>query len=83
VDNGEWTLVMPGQDERPNGRELILRARALDRRETVVTDRGQARSWGVDDGADGLVGYTLSTLDNREIKLFAAAAVAGMAQGLS
>ena len=74
VDSGEWTLVLPADADRANGRELILRARAVDRREESVSDRGAARSWGMDDGADGLVGYTLSTLDNREIKLFAAAA---------
>jgi hypothetical protein len=81
VDSGEWTLVLPGGPSGPNGRELILRARAVDRRELVVAEKGRVRSWEVDDGADGLVGYTLSTLDNREIKLFAAAAVSGMAQG--
>jgi len=81
VDNGEWTLVLPGGPEGANGRELILQARAIDRRELVVSGRGRVRAWGLDDGADGLVGYTLSTLDNKEIKLFAAAAVSGMAQG--
>jgi hypothetical protein len=83
VDSGEWTLVLPGDAERANGRELILKARAVDRRETSVADRGVVRSWGLDDGADGLVGYTLSTLDNKEIKLFAAAAISGMAQGFA
>jgi len=83
VDSGEWTLVLPGGGERENGQELVLRARAVDRRETALSPRGRARSWGIDDGADGLVGYTLSTLDDREIKLFAAAAASGMAQGLS
>ena len=83
VDNGEWTLVLPGGPGGANGRELILRARAIDRRELVVSDRARVRSWGLDDGADGLVGYTLSTLDNKEIKLFAAAAISGMAQGFS
>jgi len=81
VDDGEWTLVLPGGPGGANGRELILRARAVDRREVATSATGRARSWGIDDGADGLVGYTLSTLDNREIKLFAAAAVGGMAQG--
>jgi Bacterial conjugation TrbI-like protein len=81
VDNGEWTLVLPGRAGEEGGRELILKARAVDRRETVVDAQGGARSWGIDDGADGLVGYTLSTLDNQEIKLFAAAAISGMAQG--
>jgi hypothetical protein len=82
VDDGEWTLVMPGGGSRDNGRELILKARAVDRRELDVSPKGRARSWGIDDGSDGLVGYTLSTLDNTEIKLFAAAAVSGMVQGL-
>jgi hypothetical protein len=83
LDTGEWTLVLPGRRGDGNGRELILKARAVDRREVAVTDRGAARSWGIDDGADGLVGYTLSTLDSQEIKLFAAAAVSGVAQGLA
>ena len=83
VDDGEWTLVMPGGGGRENGRELILKARAVDRRELSVSDRGAARSWGIDDGSDGLVGYTLSTLDDTEIKLFAAAAIGGMVQGLA
>jgi hypothetical protein len=81
VDGGEWTLVLPGSPGGANGRELILKARAIDRRELVLTDQGRVRAWGIDDGADGLIGYTLSTLDNREIKLFAAAAISGMAQG--
>jgi len=81
VDDGEWTLVLPAGPGGANGRELILKARAVDRRETATSGTGRTRSWGLDDGADGLVGYTLSTLDNKEIKLFAAAAVGGMAQG--
>jgi Bacterial conjugation TrbI-like protein len=81
VDTGEWTLVLPGDGERANGRELILKARAVDRREVVLTDRGRVRSWDIDDGADGLVGYALSTLDNMEVKLFASAAISGMVQG--
>jgi hypothetical protein len=82
VDNGDWTLVLPGGGGGANGRELALKGRAVNRLETVVDSRGGARSWGVDDGADGLVGYTLSTLDDREIRLFAAAAISGLAQGL-
>jgi hypothetical protein len=82
VDSGDWTLVMPGRGG-VNGRELVLKGRAVDRREIQVNERGVPRSWGIDDGADGLVGYTLSTLDNKEIKLFAAAAVSGMAQGIT
>ncbi|HEY5228408.1 MAG TPA: TrbI/VirB10 family protein [Opitutaceae bacterium] len=83
VDNGEWTLVLPGVGDLENGRELALRGRAVNRQEYITGERGSVRSWGPDDGADGLVGYTLSTLDSREIRLFAAAAISGMAQGLS
>jgi hypothetical protein len=82
VDNGEWTIVMPG-GEGENGRELALRGRAVNRQESALSGHGEVRSWGLDDGADGLIGYTLSTLDDREIRLFAAAAASGMAQGLS
>jgi len=81
VDNGQWILVLPQNRDGENGRELLLKGRALDRRESRVTYRARARSWGIDDGADGLVGYTLSTLDEEEIKLFAAAAIGGLAQG--
>jgi hypothetical protein len=83
VDDGEWTLVIPGGGGRENGRELVLKARAVDRRELSLSGKGSALSWGIDDGSDGLVGYTLSTLDNTEIKLFAAAAIGGMVQGLA
>lgn len=83
VDSGEWTLVLPGKGDLENGRELILRARAIDRREAVIDSRAGVHSWGADDGADGLVGYTLSTLDNKEIKLFVAAAIGGVAQGFA
>ena len=83
VDTGEWTLVLPGGPADENGRELILRGRAVDRRETQLAGKGRAESWALDDGADGLVGYTLSTLDNREIRLFAAAAISGLTQGIA
>jgi hypothetical protein len=83
VDSGEWTLVLPRGPDGQDGRELILAGRAVDRREAAVGPTGGVRSWAIDDGADGLVGYALSTLDNREIKLFAAAAVSGMAQGIA
>jgi hypothetical protein len=83
VDTGEWTIVLPSQEGRPNGRELALRGRAIDRREEVVEAGGRVRSWGIEDGSDGLRGSAISTLDQEEVKLFAAAAVGGMAQGVA
>ncbi|HEY1848105.1 MAG TPA: TrbI/VirB10 family protein [Opitutaceae bacterium] len=77
VDDGEWTLVLPSPEAADNGRELLLRGRAVDRAE------GADGRWLPADGRDGLSGATLSTLDNQEIKLFAAAAMGGMAQGLA
>jgi len=81
VDDGEWTLVLPGGGEGSNGRELVLKARALDRQESPAPGHERARAWGLEDGADGLVGATLSTQDEREVRLFAAAALSGLAQG--
>ena len=80
VDEGEWTLVLPAAAGGENGRELVLRARALDRREGAPSGRGAPLSGDIRDGSDGLVGTTLSTQDDREIRLFAAAALSGMAQ---
>ena len=82
VDTGEWTLVLPGIGQS-NGRELLLRGRAIDRRERSLSATGEPVSWSLDDGADGLMGYTLTTTNSDEIKLFAAAAVSGLAQGFS
>ena len=81
VDSGEWTLVLPSGPDGVNGRELLLKARALDRQESPPAGGEATRKWGVDDGAGGLVGYTLSTQDDREIRLFAAAALSGLTQG--
>ena len=81
IDSGEWILVFPSNDGKPNGRELVLKGRAVDRREAGIGEDGRVRSWGIDDGADGLVGYAISTVDDREIKLFATAAVSGLARG--
>lgn len=73
-DNGEWIMVLPRQARiGPNGREWIVRGRALNRRELLLAQDGNARAWGLDDMAPGFIGYTISTLDNEEIKQFAAA----------
>jgi hypothetical protein len=69
-DNGIWTLVLPGQGTRINGREWVIRGRVLDRRENIIESDGRVRSWGMDDLSPGFIGYTISTLDNEEIKLF-------------
>ena len=73
-DRGQFTMVLPrGPQGRTNGRELLVRGRVLDRRESVIDPIGKAQAWDINDMAPGLIGYTISTLDKEEIKLFTAA----------
>lgn len=73
-DRGQFTLVLPrGPQGRTNGRELLVHGRVLDRRESVIDPIGKAQAWDINDMAPGLIGYTISTLDKEEIKLFTAA----------
>ncbi|WP_415907002.1 TrbI/VirB10 family protein [Oleiharenicola sp. Vm1] len=81
LDSNEWIMVLPEQDGRTNGRELAIRAQALDRQEMVVDASGRPRSWGIGDGGVGLTGDTIRTTDNEELKLFASAALSGLASG--
>jgi hypothetical protein len=78
-DTGEWTLVLPRQPGGKNGREWNVKGRAMDRRETLLNDDGTARAWAIDDMAPGLIGYTISTLDNEVIKQFVASFISSAA----
>jgi hypothetical protein len=71
-DSGTWALVLPAQRGGKNGREWILRGRALARREAVTEGNGRVKAWEVDDMAPGFIGNTISTRDKEELKLFAA-----------
>lgn len=71
-DSGTWALVLPAQRSGKNGREWILRGRALARREAVTEGNGRVKAWEVDDMAPGFIGNTISTRDKEELKLFAA-----------
>lgn len=79
-DSGHWILVLPKQPGGKNGRELDLKGRVLDRREIAWNADGTPTAWALDDAAPGLIGYTISTLDNEEIKQFAAAFMSSAAQ---
>jgi hypothetical protein len=82
-DTNEWVLVMPAQaGGRINGREWRIKARAMDRRELVVEPDGRVRAWDINDLAPGLIGSTISTLNNEEIKLFASAFLGSAASTL-
>lgn len=70
-DTGQFTLVLPEDSlGRQNGREWKIKGRIMDRREILMDNKGRPFSWGLDDLAPGLIGYTINTLDNEEIKLF-------------
>lgn len=82
-DEGKWTLVLPQQEDRINGRELILKGFALDRAERAVEPQGRVRSWSVSDGSAGLQGYVIDEADRDKIQLFLATALAGAVDGLA
>jgi hypothetical protein len=83
VDDGNWTFVMPEQEERTNGRELMLKGIALDRAEMKIEPDGRVRSWSISDGAAGLHGYVVKDASIEEIKLFAATAMSGVISGFA
>lgn len=82
-DDGVWTFVLPEQDERINGRELILKGFAIDRAETIVEENGRVRSWNLNDGSAGLHGYYIDDSDPEKIKLFLATALSGAISGFA
>lgn len=71
-DSGSWALVLPAQRSGKNGREWLLRGRVLARREALTEQTGRVKAWEVDDMAPGFIGQTISTLDNQELRSFAA-----------
>lgn len=66
ISGTRWVLVMPRQGAAANGRELILKAQALDRSD----ETGAGNSWGITDGSYGLKGAVIKTQNAAEIKLF-------------
>ncbi len=82
-DDGWWTFVLPSDGGEDHGRELRVRGCALDRAEMMLDERGQARSWGLSDGASGLHGYVVQEADREKVKLFLVTALAGAVEGLA
>ncbi len=68
---GSWTLIFS------NGQEMIVDAKALHREESA-----DGQHWGLDDGSAGLKGQVIKNASFEEIKLFAAAFLSGMSQGV-
>lgn len=67
----EWVLVFPRDGNKPNGRQLKVRGVALDRMQP--DDNGM--TWGITDGAFGLLGEVIHTKNNQELYQFAATAL--------
>lgn len=83
IDSGDWVMVLPEYYGRTNGRELKIKAHALDRRELLTDEHGKPISWGLDDGGLGLQGDSIATTDRQEIQMFAAKGLAGLAKGVA
>jgi hypothetical protein len=71
-----WIVVLSEPKYR-NRRELLLQSLVLDR--DASPDEGQ---WGVTDGSAGLKGLVIESADSKEFKLFMAAFISGMGNGL-
>lgn len=74
----EWVLVLPRQEGRAHGRELVVHGLALDRDQPDAA----LSSWGLTDGSYGLRGRVLRNTDPEELKLFAATFLGAAASGL-
>jgi len=74
----EWVLIFPREGNKPNGRQLKVRGLALDRMQP--DDNGM--TWGITDGAFGLLGDVIRPKNNEELKQFAATTLEAVAAGL-
>jgi hypothetical protein len=74
----EWMLVFPRLEGRPNGRQLQVQGLALDR----VEPDENGLTWGITDGSYGLQGAVMRSLQEEELKRFAATFLAAAAFGL-
>jgi len=74
----EWVLVMPRMEGRPNGRQLVVQGLALDR----VEPDENGLTWGITDGSYGLQGAVMRSLQEEELKRFAATFLSASAFGL-
>ena len=69
--SAEWVLIFPREGSKPNGRQLKVRGVALDRMQP--DDNGM--TWGITDGAFGLLGEVIHTKSNEQMYQFAATAL--------
>lgn len=65
---GDWVLVFPREPGRISGRQLNVKGVALDR----VEPDANGMTWGITDGSYGLEGRVVRTMNDEEIRRFAA-----------
>lgn len=77
ASTGPWTIVLAPGGEYPWGTELLVNGIVLDMDMDVNSGR-----WGISDGSAGLRGVILNNTNSLdEVKLFAATALRGVAEG--
>jgi hypothetical protein len=72
----DFVLIFPRDGSRPNGRQVNVKGAVLDR----VEPDGNGMTWGIDDGAYGLRGQVIKTMEQEEIYRFAATFLAAGSQ---
>lgn len=75
----QWVAVLPTRADLPHGAEMTLRGVALDMSDVS----GDRNGWGITDGSFGMQGYTIKTMDNKEVQLFISTFLSEAAQALS
>lgn len=69
LSTGSWRLIMPAQPGQQMGRELVVHAQILSRRELVVSPSGRVRQWDPnEDGKPGLFGAAITTTDKTQVR---------------
>lgn len=74
----KWNIVLPADDDRPNGMSLRVTGVALDREDL----RGEEKHYSITDGSFGLRGYRIKSNNTEEIKLFASTFLGALTSGL-
>jgi hypothetical protein len=76
--NDQYVIVMRGDGYYPNGTELVVKGKILDR-DDADSDQG---IWGITDGSYGMKGEIMQSATDKEIQLFIATFLSTAAQGL-
>lgn len=74
----DFFMIFPRESGRPNGRQLHVHGRVLDR----IEPDANGMTWGITDGSYGLQGTVIRTNNEAEIKQFAATALGAIAASL-